>query len=244
MLRVILIDDEPLARQALRQLCAEASSLEVIGEAAGVGEARELIQREKPDAVFLDVRMPGGDGFDLIAGLEQPPLFVVVTAYSEHAVRAFEFEAVDYLLKPVRLERFVAAVRRLEVIAGETETEKNLLRQDDRLCLRTPGRTIIVALDRVVALVADGDFTRVHVRGETSPVMICQRLGSYEMTLPNPPFVRLGRSLIVNLATLVRTRQVSRDAEEIWLDGLEEPFLLGRTAQARLRAALSSDGGR
>ncbi len=237
MLRVALVDDERLARQGLRQSLARVGGVVVVGEADGVVGARELLARENPDAVFLDVNMPQASGFELLSGSGRSPKIVFVTAHAEHAVRAFEVEAVDFLLKPVRFERLGAAVERLRVACGADGGEVARLGRTDRICLRTPGRTVVAELRKIVALEADGDFTRIHIAKE-EPLMICQSIGRYERVLPMEQFVRVDRSLIVNRDAVTRWRRVSRDDGLLWLEGKAEPVSLGRAAQARLRAAV------
>lgn len=237
MLRVILVDDEPLARRGLRQLLAAHGEIEIVAEAAGVAAARQLIAKEKPDAVFLDIRMPGADGFSLFGSAGVVPKVVFVTAYSEHAARAFDVEAVDYLLKPVRPARLAAAIRRLERACKGGDSAGAAYQASDRLCLRTPQRTVVVPLRSVAALVADGDFTKFFIRGE-KPLLICHPLGSYEKVLPRPPFRRLDRSLVVNLELVLSAERRSRDEARLVIEGVEEALVIGRTAQARLREAI------
>ncbi len=237
MLRVVIVDDERLARQGLRQLLAEVPGVTLVGEADSARTGREVIARERPDAVFLDIQMPGADGFSLVGSLEARPAIVFVTAHAEHAARAFEIEAVDYLLKPVRPERLEAAVRRIRAAMSNGKGFSEGYQPGDRICFRTPQRTIVVPLAAVAALEADGDFTRVHIPG-LSPLMICHPLGAYEKVLPAPPFLRLDRSLIVNAERITRAERRSRDVAQLHVDGVASPFTLGRTAQARLREYL------
>lgn len=238
MLRVMLVDDERLARQALRQTLARMPGVEVVAEAGDADSARNALVDARPHAMFLDVQMPRANGFDLLNTLDgSAPKVVFVTAHSEHAVRAFEVDAVDYLLKPVRAARLAMAVDRLRVECGLDASTENRYGRTDRICLRTPGRTLIATLDRVSVLEADGDFTRVFVDGEP-PMMICRTLGTYERELPAPPFVRVSRSLILNVDAIQRTERASRDEELVWLAGISEPLKLGRTAQMRLRGNL------
>jgi two-component system LytT family response regulator len=236
----MLIDDERLARQALRGMLAPMADVEIVAEAADVASALEAVPRERPHALFLDVQMPRANGFDLLRGLDAPPKIVFVTAHSEHAVRAFDVDAVDYLLKPVRASRLAQAVARLREACGIAGVaERQPLGARDRVCLRHSGRTVVATLDRLLALEADGDFTRVFVAGE-APMLICQKLGAYERELPSPPFVRVDRSLILNVPAIARTHRQSRDEEQVWLDGLAEPFVLGRVARQRLKEALGA----
>lgn len=236
MLRVMLVDDEALARQGLRGMLEKIPDLEVCAEAENLRQAVAAIPAVRPDALFLDVVMPGGGGFEILAELESPPPVVFVTAHSEYAAKAFDVDAVDYLLKPVRAKRLAVAVERLRAALADSP-DPPALGDADRLCLRTPGRTLVTPLDKVLLLQADGDFTRVTVAGE-APLLICQALGTYERTLPSPPFARLDRSLILNLSQVVSLRNDSSRGALVFLEGLAEPVPLGRTAAGRLREAL------
>jgi len=234
MLRVILVDDERIARQGLRSLLAAHPSIEVVGEAGRVAAATALIAEHKPDAVFLDIQMPRANGFQLIEQLDNPPKVVFVTAHSEHAVKAFAVQAVDYLLKPVRPERLAAAVQRLSEVCANRE-ESARYRQDDRICLRTPQRTVVASLSDIVAIEADGDFSRYHIAGQ-APLLLCRTLASSAQTLPSPPFLRVSRSLVLNLARLRGIEHPTRDTARLSLEGSDRVFSLGRRALARLKA--------
>jgi two-component system LytT family response regulator len=240
MLRVILIDDEQLARQGLREMLGDIDGVEVVGEAASVSEASALITRLKPDALFLDIMMPEKDGFSLLAAMEKGPPVVFVTAHAEYAAKAFDFEAVDYLLKPVRPARLVAAVKRLQLETGQTEAGPPYA-QNDRICLRTPERSLVAPLGDLLSLEAEGDFTRATVSGE-SPLLICRALGHYEAELPSPPFLRLDRSLIVNLDRVHSLEINPARGATVFLHGITAPIDLGRSALRRLRDALPSLG--
>jgi two-component system LytT family response regulator len=227
MLRVMIIDDEPLARQGLRQMLEAITGVEVCGEAEGLREAVDAISALRPDGLFLDIEMPGGGGFELLSRLENPPPVVFFTAHSEFAARAFDVQAVDYLLKPVRRDRLRIALERLREASAPYG-------DGDRICLRTPGRTLVAPLEKVVLFEAEGDFTRVSVEGE-QPILICQTLGSYADTLPNPPFLRLDRSLIVNTDRVESIQSISGGGAEVRLSGLDSSVHLGRTALRRLK---------
>ena len=149
MLRVILIDDERLARQSMRQLLAEHSGVEIVAEAENIVQAQKLAQEHRPDAIFLDVQMPGADGFQLLEKLEPAPRTVFVTAHAQHAVKAFEVHAVDYLLKPVRPERLAQAIARLGE-PSDSGKETQVYRPNDKICLHTAGWTTVVALSDLV----------------------------------------------------------------------------------------------
>jgi len=233
VLRVVVVDDERLARQGIRQLLAAHPEVTVVGEAGRVVAAAEIIREEKPDAIFLDIQMPGASGFDLLGRLENAPKVVFVTAHTEHAARAFEVQAVDYLLKPVRPERLADALRRLTAVCAQVEESVPYL-PVDRICLRTPQRTMVTRLADVVAMEAEGDFTRFFLTGE-QPLLVCRSLRTCEAEFPYPPFARLSRSLMVNLDKVTSVEHPSRDEGRLSLAGTTRIFELGRRALARLK---------
>ena len=241
MLRVMLVDDEALARQGLRAELERLPEVDVCGESGSITEALEAIPSLTPDALFLDIRMPHGDGFALLKQLRKSPPVVFVTAHSEYAAPAFELDAVDYLLKPVRSRRLADAVARLRRALGQGGDDP-AYGEGDRICLRTPERTLVARIDDVLLLRAEGDFTRVTVESE-HPLLICQTLGTFERTMPSPPLVRLDRSLMINLER-VETIEVSPTrGARVALRGLSEPVELGRTALRRLREAIPQAAG-
>ncbi|WP_127088692.1 LytR/AlgR family response regulator transcription factor [Aquabacter cavernae] len=232
MLRVLVVDDEPLARRAIRRLL-RAHPVDVVGEAETIAEATALIDTTHPDLVFLDIELNGGDGFDLLEALANPPKVVFVTAYAQHAVEAFAVDAVDYLLKPVAPERLAEALARVERQLAQRPDKS----EDGVLELRTPSRSVFAKTGDIVALTADGDFTRVLLAGQPS-LMIWRTLTSFEGLLPAPPFVRLSRSVIINLERLRRIDARSRDDVRLTMDGIADALSVGRAAAARLREAM------
>lgn len=235
MLRVLIADDEPLARRALRRLMARHDDLEIVGEAESVRETLDLIAAAGPDLVLLDIRLNGGDGFDLLARMEAPPKVIFVTAHAEYAVDAFSVEAVDYLLKPVSPERFDAAIERVRrPLAAERKD------MSTRIELRSASRVVFPELADIVAVRAEGDFSHVMLSG-APPVMVLRGLGQFEALLPCPPFFRLGRSLIVNRERVRSVAARSRDAVRVTLLGLADPLVIGRAAAARLREAMERE---
>jgi two-component system LytT family response regulator len=235
--RVLIVDDEPLARQAMRRLLAPHAAVEIVGEAETLVEAATTIAERAPDLVFLDIELGGGDdGFELLATMARPPLVVFVTAYAEYAVEAFAVDAIDYLLKPVAPERLADSLAR-----AERELNRSEPRPDGGvIALRTPRQTLLAAPAEIVALRADGDFTHVFVTGQPA-LMIWRTLGHFESLLPSPPFLRLSRSLIINRDRLRKVETPSRAEARITLEGMAEPLSLGRTAAQRLREALDED---
>lgn len=237
MLRLILVDDEPLARQGLKEMLAAMPQVSIVGEADGVAAAATLVPELRPDAILLDIRMPRADGFQLLSQLKDCPPVIFITAYAEYAARAFDVQAVDYLLKPVLPERLARALARIPRASGPSDAEKTPYDSGDRICLRTPERTLIAPLADVILLQAEKDFTRVTVAGER-PILICQSLGVYERNLPGPPFLRLDRSTMLNLARLQAVEISPSRGAHATLSGLEAPLPLGPSALRRLRKAI------
>jgi len=240
MQRVAIIDDEPLARKRLRRLLAAHPSFSVVGEADSAESALELIIRERPDAVFLDIEMHGPSGFEVLAKLNRIPKVVIVSAHAEHAIHAFDIQAIDYILKPVTPARFAQALQRIESGATDNSSRAQSASYaiEDRMCLRTPQRTVIAPIKSISALQADGDFTRFFFKDSPS-LMICHTLGEYEPTLPSPPFLRIDRSHLVNLDLMVRLDRHSRDEARLVLEGIPEGIPLARIAQQRLKSRLT-----
>ena len=232
-MRVLIVDDEPLARSAMRRLLAPHRTIEIVDEADSTANARAAIVATKPDLVFLDIELGGDDGFDLLASLDNPPSVIFVTAYAEHAVEAFAVDAIDYLLKPVDPDRLAESLARVE------RQRASRAQPAPAIELRTPRRTVFAQPGEIVVLRADGDFTQVHLAGQP-PVMIWRTLAHFESLLPVPPFLRLGRSLIVNRDRLRHVETLSRTSTRLVLDGLAEPVEIGRSAAARLRDAITA----
>jgi len=242
MLRVIMVDDEPAARRGLRRLLSAHADVEIIAEAEDPPSALQAIREQSVDAIFLDVEMPFSSGFDLVQSLAPSTKVIFVTAHSQHAPRAFEIEALDYLLKPVRPERLAQAIERLRracSISPEAEPPRYDTR--DHLCLRSSGKTFMLRIDRIAALEADGDFTRFYIENEAS-LLIGHSLGKYEALLPQPPFTRVSRSFLLNLHLVQSLKTASRDEAQLQLRGVPEPFLLRRLAATRLRDVLKEAG--
>lgn len=211
-IRALIVDDEPLARQRVRLLLEEEPDAEVIGECADGFEAVEQIPTAKPDLVFLDVQMPDMDGFEVLRRVPQAllPVVIFTTAYDQHALRAFEVNALDYLLKPFKPARFKEAIQRardliankqaglaargLLALLGQTPPPANQL---TRLAVKTPGKVIFLELDQIQAIEAAGKYAVVHVGKENH--VLRETMSSLETHLPPQRFLRVSRSVIVNI---------------------------------------------
>ena len=213
-LRVVIADDEPLARQRVRSMLADRAECEVVGEAADGAEAVDLIVRERPDLVFLDVKMPELDGFEVIAALdetvpgERVPAIVFVTAFGDYAVKAFEVRALDYLLKPFDRERFDRAVESALARARDGGDVSRDLRDAlttlgerrrfaSRFLVRSGSRMYFVRADDVEWADAAGNYARLHAAGRAH--LVRRTMAALEQELDPERFVRVHRSAIVNV---------------------------------------------
>ncbi len=211
-IRALIVDDEPLARERIRELLAREAGVTVVGEARNGAEAARLVEERAPDLVFLDVQMPEVDGFGFLERLapDRIPAIVFVTAYDHYALRAFEVHALDYLLKPFDRERFQAALNHVrEVIAGQGTRAASariaaMLAElapgrayADRVVVRTGGRTILVRTDEVDWIEAAANYLKLHRGRET--FLVRETMNSIEERLDPARFVRIHRSTIVNL---------------------------------------------
>lgn len=194
-MKAIIIDDEPPARRELRRLLADFSWIEIIGEAGNVAQAAAMIEALSPGLIFLDIQMPGGTGFDLLACLDHLPKVIFTTAHDEHAVRAFEVNALDYLLKPIDPARLAAALARVESAnAARTPQPEAVLEQ---LFVRDGPRCWFVPLRDVRLLTSEGNYVRLSW-GKTQP-LLGRALATLEQRLDPNRFFRANRRQIINL---------------------------------------------
>jgi two-component system, LytTR family, response regulator len=220
-MRVVLVDDEPLARQRLRQMLADHADVIVTGEAEHVGEARELVRSERPDLVFLDIRMPGADGFALLEGLHLTPMpyVVFVTAYAEHAVEAFDVEAVDYLLKPFDEERLARALERARSELAKRGPQRHL----ERFAVTAGQLTRYLAARDVDWIEGCGNYARLHVGKGTH--LVRTTLAALERELDPARFTRVHRSAIVALDRVRELRSLGGGEYRVVLsDGTQVPM--------------------
>ena len=213
-MKALLIDDERLARNELRRLLAAFPEITVAGEAANAKQAREQIAALAPDLLFLDVQMPGETGLELLESLEPPvPHVIFTTAYDEFAVKAFELNALDYLLKPVDPARLAAAAARLtEKTAGDPVAKPNArerLAAEDKVFVREGDRCWFVEVRSIRLLESEGNYTRVHFDG--AQPQLFRSLNAMEERLDGKYFFRANRRQIINLAWI--------DKIEPWFSG-------------------------
>jgi two-component system LytT family response regulator len=240
-IRVLIVDDEALSRRSLSSLLEAESDFEVVGECADGRSALAAIVRREPDLIFLDVQMPEMDGFGLLGELGgvRAPVVIFVTAYEQFAVRAFEAQALDYLMKPFRRDRFQASLERVRRHFGTPEFGQSppASRPPDRVAVRCGDRLVFVSLDSLDYVRAAANYVRLHV-GETT-YEVRERMTTMEMRLPRERFMRIHRSYIVNLAAL---KELCRAGDGEYLVTLRggRHLPVGPSYTPLIRAALAS----
>ena len=227
-MKALLIDDERLARLELRRLLAAHPEVEIVGEARGGEEALALLEKLTPDAIFLDIQMPGMNGFELLEQMEDLPQVIFTTAYDEYALKAFEVNALDYLLKPVMPARLAAAVARVRPRSQPARLEQVFVRDGERCW--------IVRLPDIFLLESEGNYTRVNFGGERP--LIRRSLNALEEQLDPAMFFRAGRKEIVNLKWIDRVDLAVAGGLTVTLRG-GRTIEMSRRQSTRLRAILS-----
>lgn len=224
VLRVLVVDDEPLGRERLRTLLADDPGVEIVGECADGRSAVEAVRDLAPDLVFLDVQMPLLDGFEVVGavGADSMPPVIFVTAYDEYAIKAFEVHALDYLLKPFDRARFDRALERakehlarrgedgalagqLRALLDEVRSGRDAAAEGDRLLIRSRGRITIVPTRELDWIEAAGNYARLHAGEETH--LMRETMTALADRLPATEFVRVSRSAIVRVD---RIRELKR----------------------------------
>ena len=248
-IRAVIVDDEQGARMHLTERLAVHPGIEIVGEADRANSAIDLIQRLKPDVVFLDVQMPGGTGFSLLPVLGEitpSPEVVFVTAYDKYALKAFETNALDYLTKPVSPPRLAITVERLQnclLTTGvtpkdeaESSTPARPLELRDFVLLREKTSLRMVEAGEICAVEAEADYTHIFL-ADGHKAFLRKRMSSWEEELPAPPFFKISRRLLLNIERIKQIVANDRENAEIHLRGMTKPLPLSRIELRRLRTA-------
>jgi len=244
MIRTILIDDESLARDIVKHYLGDFPEIEVVAECSDGFEGLKAITQYQPDFIFLDIQMPKINGFEMLELVEKPPAVIFTTAFDEYAIKAFEVNAIDYLLKPIEKSRFDLAINKLPLrLAGsEAIGTQDLLdsaalspAQNNRVVVKKNGIIKIIAVTDIHYLEADDDYVKLST---TEGVYHKNKTMSFfEQTLDQAQFIRIHRSYIINLAQVTRIELKEKDSyivllkTDIWLP-------VSKTGYGKLKAAL------
>ena len=241
MLKALLIDDEPAALAALRTLLAEQATAPVmiVGEAATLTTARVLLARDDYELVFLDIQLRGGSGFDLVPQVRAGARIVFVTAHDEFSLRAFEVNALDYLIKPVAPERLARTLGRLAAPSpGPAVSPPAAFTSDDPVYVETDGAARFVQLRQIAAILSGDNYTELRLTNGRH-LLVRRPLAAWEAMLPAALIVRAHRQALVNLAAVERVEALSDERGELHLSGWPEPVIASRRQWPALRVRLA-----
>lgn len=196
-MKALIVDDERLARKELMSLLAKHPEVEIVGEAANADDAEKMVAELRPDLLFLDINMPGRDGFQLLEALDPAPHVIFVTAYDEHALRAFKVNALDYVMKPVEPQLLEAALNKVPRITEEGAPQRDILRADDQIFLRDGEKCWFCTLKDVRYFQSEGNYVRVFFNDQKP--MVLRSLNTLEKRLDPLVFFRTSRKHIINL---------------------------------------------
>lgn len=218
--RVLIVDDEPLARKAMTLALAEFPEIEIIGECADGFEAVKVINKEKPEVVFLDIQMPKLDGFDVLELLDDPPFIVFVTAYNEYALKAFESHALDYILKPVKTERLRKTLERIEKQLRKSKGQPVDQLLDFHKKHLTPLERILIRDRNLIHILQVGDISHIEAQDDYIALYSGERsylkketLSGLEKRLDGCRFVRIHRSYLLNIDYLSKIEPYAKDSK-------------------------------
>ncbi|NQZ78216.1 MAG: LytTR family transcriptional regulator DNA-binding domain-containing protein [Ekhidna sp.] len=245
-IRTLIIDDENLAREVIKGYLKGDDEIEIVGECSNGFEGFKLIDSLKPDLVFLDIMMPKLTGFEMLELVEDPPNIIFSTAYDEFAIKAFENNAIDYLLKPYAQGRFASALEKakakirsqsqdrnsVQEVLNESEVRGEVL---SRIAVRTGAKIDIISVDYVRYLEAQDDYVKIY--SSNGNFLKQQTMKYYESALPKDDFLRIHRSFIVQLKEIKKVEPMGKDTHVVILQGGEQ-LQVSRSGYSRLREAL------
>lgn len=244
-MRVVLIDDEPLARSVVMEYLQSWSDLEVVQECSDGFEGVKAIAQHEPDLVFLDIQMPKINGFEMLELIDQPPSVIFTTAFDEYAIKAFEEHAVDYLLKPFTKERFDKAVQKWLDIRPRTEPRQNTKQliediqnsslRNERVVVKTGTKIKIIPVNDIIFLAADDDYVKIHTH--EGSFLKNRTMAHFEKLLGENQFVRVHRSYIVRIDEITRIDPYEKDSHLAILKSGEK-IPVSKTGYPKLRQVL------
>lgn len=237
-LTAVIIDDESLARFTLRNKLADFPEIEIIGEAASLKEAEEKINVLHPGLLFLDIQLPDGFGFDLFNRIEYTGRVIFVTAYDEYAFRAFEINAIDYLLKPVSAKRLRTAIEKLGESLDASRTMIMKLNYNDRLMVQHKESVNFIKINQITHITASGEYSYVHTDNGRE-FITARSLNEWEIRLPDLNFCRIHRSTIINFDYIVKIDHNITGNAEVVLQGLPESLMISRNYFKKLKQRYS-----
>jgi two-component system, LytTR family, response regulator len=238
LITALIIDDERLARNALRTKLEAFPEIEIVGEASNVKNAQAAIEEHNPDLLFLDIQLYNETGFDLLDSIKYEGKIIFVTAHDEFAIRAFEINAVDYILKPISSERLKNAITRLNTAYKKREYKTDPFNYEDRILIICGERMKFIKLENLSHITASGDFTGLST-GDGNEYISSKSMNEWEDRLPEKYFLRIHRSTIINIDFIEKAEKWFNYSSLIKLRGVENPFKVSRSYFKKIKERFS-----
>lgn len=231
----VIIDDERLARVSLKKKLENIKEIAVIDEAANIKEAIKSINKHNPDLLFLDIQLAEGNGFDLLNKIDYNGKVVFVTAFDEYALRAFELNALDYIMKPVSEKRLEEVIQRLEKYSGGPEKNLHLnFNLDDRIMVPKRDSFRFIKIDSILFIEATGDYTTIHT-ANNNKYLVNRSMREWEKRLPQRFFYRIHRSYIVFVDAIERLQKLSPNTVNLYIKDVKFALKVGRNYYKNLK---------
>jgi len=234
ILNVLIVDDEQLAREELKELLSEYKSIRVVGEADSADTAIKAIAKFQPDVIFLDIQMPVKTGFDLVNEIKSDATIIFVTAYDEYAIRAFEVNALDYLMKPIYPERLKQTIERLKTKTEPVNHNEGKLHNDDYIFFSMKDRSKFVKVDSIICITASKEYTEI-ITTDGIKGLIYKSMIEWEQRLPEKIFTRIHRCSIVNLKHVLQLKPSLNNTYKVYMNGIPEPLIMSRRYAVKLK---------
>jgi two-component system, LytTR family, response regulator len=225
--KAVIIDDEELARSDLKAILSKHPSVELLGEADSIASAVELIEQTHPNLIFLDIQFPGESGFDLLEHIDTKAKIVFVTAFDEHAIHAFEVNALDYLLKPVNPGRLDLTLERLGEVNEPHENGVRRINLDESLFLEINNKYNFLKINNIIKITASGNYSEIITSTGLKGLTV-KSMKEWENRLPENTFIRIHRSTIINIDYVEKVEPWFNNSYCVYLKGFEKPDVISR----------------
>ncbi len=224
-----IVDDESLARYSLGRKLEHFSNIQVIGESDSVSSAIRQIPELNPEVLFLDIQLTDGTGFDILNSIDYSGKIIFITAYDDYAIRAFELNALDYLMKPISQERLELALERLKVKSDDKSVFSTLkFRNDDKVMVTKGNYIHFIQIDQIVVIKAARDYSLV-MTSDGKDYLISKTMNEWDSRLPEQLFCRVSRSMIVNIEEINNSIKETDGTALLYLTGISEPIKVSRS---------------
>ncbi len=231
IIKAVLIDDVESMRMVLKKLLSNFEKIEIVGEASNFEDAQVLINEQQPDLLFLDIDLNGLTSIDLLNKINYKPMVIFITSHGDFAIKAFELDAVDYLLKPISMDRLTKSIEKLTNKWDETEnwnTDEDLtFGADNVILLGFDNKLAFVRINEINYIEAYGNYTKVYLTDGRLSVTY-NSIKNWDVRLPKELFIQIHRSTIINLQNVVKIEKWANDTGRLYLKGIDKPFEVSR----------------